>query len=705
MLRQRGIPQVASTRFRTDIEGLRAVSVMAVLLWHAGLSWIPGGYVGVDVFFVISGYLMTSILLKEGDRSGRVSLTTFYACRIRRLLPAAIAALLGTVLLTLAFLPRQRWHDIGWDMVTAAGYVLNWRMSEVAVDYLAQSEPPSPLQHYWSLAVEEQFYLFWPAVVLAVYLLSRRLRLTSSRPMLWGAGLLLVAGSLGLCIALTQSSATSAYFVTYTRAWELGLGTLVALGASWWPRLPTWLATILGWVGLAAVLISIGIFDSQTPFPGYAALLPTVGAALVIIAGPAARRSGPVRVLEPRVMQKVGQLSYSLYLWHWPFVVVAMSLFGDGHDVSAVYGVGAVLLSVPAAWACFRYVEQPFRGHPRQARDTRWLRQSLVLGWNCSIVGVLVGGLLILFVWPGPTPSDPRWRVVAAASNDSGADIAFGAIVLGSDPVASRAGEPVDDPGVMSPSPRNIASDLPAFRPQGCQADFAVVEVTRCQGGDLDGKVTIALIGDSHAAQWVTALDLAGRRQGWRIVSMTKVSCPAGVGLQLDRLDTEQPYTECTQWNDRLRAEVVKVEPDVVLISNAAGYAVDEADIGATLVQRVRQFEQDDLSVAVVRDNPRPEQDMADCIQDNLGKLRECAFDREGGLQRAGKGQTTLLQELPELEVIDLTDYICPQESCAPVIGGVSVYRDTNHLSATYVASLSQTLEDRVTSLLDGQGS
>ncbi|WP_237769837.1 acyltransferase, partial [Kytococcus sp. HMSC28H12] len=290
--------------FRPDVEGLRAIAVLSVMAYHAGLPLVTGGFAGVDVFFVLSGFLITGQLLKEVDRTGRVDLPAFYGRRAKRLLPAATTVLIVTGLLTWLVLPATRFKEIAWDIALSALYVVNWRLADRSVDYLAEDSLPSPVQHYWSLAVEEQFYVVWPLVLLLVGLFVTRTRLPLA-PVATVGLLAIAVPSLVWSVVHTASSPATAYFVTTTRLWELALGGLVACGVAVWARLPRLLGSLLVVLGLVVLLTSLFVVTSSTPWPGSAALLPTVGTALVLVGG--ARARGPVvRALGSAPMLWVG---------------------------------------------------------------------------------------------------------------------------------------------------------------------------------------------------------------------------------------------------------------------------------------------------------------------------------------------------------------------------------------------------------------
>ena len=646
--------------FRPDVEGLRAVAVGLVLLYHAGLPFVPAGFVGVDVFFVISGFLITGLLVKEMRQTGRISLAGFYARRAKRLLPAAALVLATTVLMTVAFLPRTRWSDVGGDIVSAALYVVNWRLAGRSVDYLAEDAVASPVQHYWSLAVEEQYYLLWPVLLLIASWWARRGGRSTGTSLWIGVGTLLgcvALSSLAWSVYLTGHEAASAFFVTTTRMWELAIGAAVALAAAALVRLPRRLAAVLGWAGLAAIAASALVYSTNTPWPSSAALLPTLGAAAVIAAGAAAGPAGPAALLGTGPFRWVGGLSYSLYLWHWPLLVFAAAYLGG---LGPGRGLAVAAVSVIPAWLTHKLVENPIRFSRRISRQPRL---ALTLGAGLTLVGV-VGGLV---------------PVVALA----------------------RA---TDDIGIH-PNPLAATKDVPDAYARGCQAPESTAEPVTCLYGDPDGQVTVAVVGDSKILQWISALDTIGERRGWRVQTYTKSACSfTAATISLDGA----PYDTCTRWNaavlDRLRAD----PPDAVVTSQGRRTALDGGSeaMAAGLRDRWSQLARSGVWVAVVLDNPHPPDEVSpvyECVSQHPDAPRACAFARdEAARSGASSPQLAAAKGLRGVQVIDLTDDICPGDRCPPVIGNVLVYRQGSHLTRTYVDTLAPRLEKALVPIVEG---
>ena len=383
-------PAPKYSRVRGDIEGLRAIAVMWVLLYHLGVPGFRGGFSGVDVFFVISGFLITSHLL-EGIEQKRLNLLQFYASRVRRLIPAATLVLLFTVIAGRFVLPPSQWRELGIDVVASAAYVVNWVLAARAVDYLAEGGT-SPVQHYWSLAVEEQFYLVWPVLIAFCGWLARRLR-RKVLPVATAALVAVVAASMAWSLWLTATNPARAYFVSTTRVWELGFGALIVCFLPFVKRLRRQ-APVVSAVGALMVISSAVAVTGHTPWPGWAALLPVMGTVLVLVGGIADGENRIATWLGAAPLRELGALSYAIYLWHWPLIVYARRLWTSPSqpDLPWEVSVGIAVASIVLAWSTGKLVETPIRfGDRPEWRGVRALRNALI--------AVLIPGLLGALIW------------------------------------------------------------------------------------------------------------------------------------------------------------------------------------------------------------------------------------------------------------------------------------------------------------------
>lgn len=673
--------------FRGDVAGLRAVAVGLVLLYHAGVPFLPGGFAGVDVFFVISGFLITGQLLKEIERTGRVSLAGFYARRAKRILPAAAIVLVATAGLVWQFAPRTLWEETAGDIVSAALYVVNWRFSDRAVDYLAQHTQPSPVQHFWSLAVEEQFYIVWPLLIILALLASRLLR-RGVKPTLWVALALVLVPSLAWSVLETAASPAQAFFASTTRMWELAVGAGVALAGAACARIPRTVAVTVGWLGLAAVVSAGVLITAGTAWPGYAAALPVLGTAAVLAAGTSAGRAGPVALLGLRPMRWVGDLSYSLYLWHWPLLMVATAHW---QGLSPAQGLAITAASLVPAWLTYRLVENPLR-YSRAISGSS--RLALSLGANFTLVGAGAGvALLLVFTNASTGAAVPGSAVVAVDRTDPGRQ-PVGAGVLGVNPLGDPAGQVTDQVAAMFPDPLQVRHDLPTTFADGCHQDAQGTDLLSCTYGDPAADTEVVLAGDSKAEQWLPAFQLLAERNHWKIVTYIKSSCAFASAMHLLNDQSGKPYPSCRQWNQALLAKLVADRPDYVVTSQAAGTAADaggqqsvEAMV-AGMRSSWKALADAGTKVIVLANNPDPGRNLYECIDRNRTLLSACTFDR--ALREADKGYRTQRQAVSGTDVpmIDLFDVVCPVGPCAPVIGNVVVYRETSHLTATYVRTM-----------------
>lgn len=661
--------------FRRDVEGLRAVAVLMVLLYHIGIGSAPGGFAGVDVFFVISGFLITGLLVRELDTTGRISLVAFYARRAKRLFPAAATVLVATAALSWWLLPATRWREVGGDTFASALYFINWRLAWRSVDYLAEDSVASPLQHFWSLAVEEQYYIVWP-VMLAVGLLCLR-RFVSVRAMAWTVLAAVGVPSLVWSVHLTRTDPSTAYFVTTTRMWELAIGGVVAIAAARWSGLNRRFAIALGWAGLAAILCSLLFQSTKTPWPGYAAALPTLGAAAVIVSGYAAGGRGPAALLGTRLFCWIGGLSYSLYLWHWPLIAIAKSRLGN--ELPLPWGMGLLAVSAVLAWLTLRFVENPIRYSNAMSVHPRYALSS---GLNFSLIGAVSGLALVLLASQSANPN--------ATSR-----VAAGAQALRDEPRDDPAGAPVDRVEWMRPSPVDAVEDVPDLYADGCQSPVAGTEPILCEYGRRDGAVTIAVVGDSKMAQWVPALQALAERHSWRIVTYTKSNC--GFNSAATTIDGKV-YAQCQEWNRRVLAAILAAKPDFVLTSQGRGTAVStDRKVSATtamvngLVDWWSRLRQSGIGIIVLADNPNPGMMVYECVANHPTQMSQCSFERKPGAGTAALRKAADL--VPGVRFVDLTDAICPTARCAAVIGNVLIYRQGSHITKTYIESMAPRLE------------
>lgn len=671
------LPGRSDRKFRPDIQGLRSVAVILVVLYHCGVPGVPGGYVGVDVFFVISGFLITRQLVVERRRTGRIALRAFYARRIKRLLPSASAVIATTVIAFRLWGPPLQSAGVAKDAIFTAFYAMNFRLAAEQVDYQNVDGPVSPFQHFWSLAVEEQFYILWPVIIVLVGIAWRRRFGTALGRILAAA----VVSSLVVSIVVTRENPISAYFGLNTRAWELGVGALLAVGTSTVLRVVSRpVAAVAGWLGLGLIVTAAVTFTAGTPFPGSAAAIPVAGAALVVLSGLTDGARGVERVLRPPVMQFVGRVSYAWYLWHWPVLVLAPTVLQA--QVPWWENVGLSVLSFGVAVVSNILIEQPTAR--RQLRPLRWIALGVAMS-------ALVAGTAAVVAALPPIGLDGGGR--AATLDLSDAD--------GSALTKLLDGADLSDavPANLTPTLATARDDVPPTTFDGCHADFLVTTEPPCVYGDAAGSRTVVLFGDSHAQQWFGALDTLAKSAGWRLISWTKAACPpADLLLMSDQL--HRPYTECPDWRRDTLRKIADLHPDLVIAS--ASDALPPGNYpntawSAKTVDYLSALAAGSDRVVYLADIPRPTSNVPVCLAGNVQTARRCHFTRSS-MTSGGSTQSqlptrhatvTAAARRAGIPVVDPTDWFCGTTGCPVIVANTLVYRDATHVTQAYSRALS----------------
>ena len=717
---------------RRDIEGLRALAVIAVIAYHAGVPLTGGGFVGVDVFLVISGFLITSLLLTEWDGSGRISLTRFYARRARRLLPISAAVLAATGLASVIWLEPTRLDELGVDILAASGFAVNLVLAGRGTDYLAAELAPSAIQHYWSLAVEEQFYVLWPALILIALRLGRRTAV--------GAVVALTAASALASALLTGPHPTWSYFGLHTRAWELGLGALLAVTLTATRRAPENLRAGLGWIGLVAIGIAIATFDRVEHFPGTWAALPVIGAALVLISGDDNPR-GVARLLRLSPLQWAGSRSYSLYLWHWPALVIGAAAIG--REPGPLATVALVATSIALAEIGFRLIENPIRRSPRLARRSGL---SLTVGAGLLAVGAVVGLAVsnvdttkrtgVIAAAPEPAPALPEVTepeaeppegepatVFSSANDEPTASVEATATTTTSttssttvppptpadaialDAIADALGARVV-PDNLRPSLLEANRDTSPLYGTGCHQYLEERAAQGCVFGDPDGDITVAIWGDSHAAQWFSAIDLIAEQRGWRLVSITQGGCPVIDVLTWNR-SGDAVFDHCAPWRDNVLDRFAEEEVDVVLLGQHYGLldadsrGAVNASVWAEQLPALLDRVSETMTPIVLIDSPDPPEDVPTCLSEHPEEIEVCEPGAPGNTETAVAATIREITAERGVGTIDPRPWLCVENRCPVVVGDILVYRDSHHLSDTFVRWFTPVLDRAIGPYID----
>ncbi|MGA9492583.1 MAG: acyltransferase family protein [Mycobacterium sp.] len=690
----------AQAGFRPDIEGLRAVAVVAVVLFHAEVPGVGGGFVGVDVFFVISGFLITDLLFREVSTTGHVRLGAFYGARARRLLPASATVGVITMVGAAVLLPPLQVPGVIDDGIASALYVSNFWFVQQQVDYFA-GVLASPFQHYWSLAVEEQFYLVWPPMMIGTAWLIRRARRriraqtpSAHRPYL--VVLVLVAAvSFALSLAVTYVMPAAAFFSLPTRAWQLAVGGLVALTAGQWRPLPPRAAAIAGWAGLAVIVLACTWFGPTTLYPGIAALLPVVGAALVLGAGCTAPSRGCGRVLGLSPMRAIGRVSYSWYLWHWPVLVLAPELLG--HPLDLAGRLAAALVSGALAVLTLRLIENPLRF---AAPIRRSPLASLVLGAASTAVAVCVGVALLVTL-----PTSVGRGAPATAPTITAAPVPIGRNIDAYDAAVRHAFAQVQAavaasvdlkavPSNLDPPLAGAPAEFKAVFLNGCLRNLFEAGQPECAAGDTASTTTVALVGDSQATMWNPAFKQVAAQRHWRLETLGKGGCPP-MGLTIpDPLRRLVSTVLCERWRAEIIARLRAEHPRLVVVSMWRGYGVGHGYLPGfrsydpawtdALTRLVQQLRGTGAKVLVLGPIPDPHASVPICLSGHLDDATACSPPRSTAVNEPGIAAESSATKAGGGQYADLTELFCTADHCPVIVGNTLVYFDNVHLTLEY---------------------
>lgn len=672
---------------RNDLQGMRAVAVLAVFADHT-FGWPHGGFVGVDIFFVLSGFFITTILIRERASTGELSFRDFYIRRARRILPSALLVLAVTVGASNLLLTALRSRDVQLDALYAAVFAANFRFEALGADYFQQDQPPSPIQHYWSLSIEEQFYFVWPLLLLVIFTATRRRKRRGQEWVrqwgLFGGMFAIVASSFMWAMSLSASSPNEAYFSTFTRVWELGVGALTAIAGPWLLRLPDRLRPILAYMGLAGVTASLLVIESGWQFPAPWAALPVLSTATVIASfhGVQPRH---VPVLTNPVARWFGDTSYTLYLWHWPVVVLLAAVVAPGATFYAL----AVALSLGLTAFTYHFYEDPIRksqwleDRPRRRRrgSTGRRKESVLTPRNWAFAGMLAAAMTVLAILNNGHSAKLQAsleEIRFAGSGQEQVDLTPEEV---SDPCFGAPAMINDCPAVtdreLQPSIDKFAKDYPA-RVSDCFTERDQ-KLRSCVLGYIGEDATrIAVVGDSHAAFLLPALQRLLINNKWQLTTFIGTPC-----YLMD------PAPDGCRATMRRASEALIAEPfDLVLVTNRN----NEQDPGAYL-RAWKPIIAAGSKLAVVADNPQTSKSAIACLTRvgsdiaGCGTAKDQAFARPDPLLEAAR-------LAPEVFVIDLSRYYCREAFCPSVIGDVIVYSDTTHITATFSKTLSKAVEE-----------
>lgn len=615
---------ISSTKKIGEIQGLRALAASLVLLFHA--RYIPGGFVGVDIFYVISGFLITGLLVKELKGTGTISLRAFYLRRSKRLLPASFLVLFVTAIFAWLVLPPISRGSIGRDLIASTLYICNYLFAFWQNDYQNLNATPSPFIHYWSLAVEEQFYIFWPLLILAIAKMRTKRKFLLSFT-------LVATISFALGVWLTQVAPIWAFYSLPTRAWELALGALIAI-------VPNTLTSkfargkfterAFSLIGFSLLAYSIFAFDEQTAFPGFWAAIPVIGTALLLFS----IGSWPAlftNLATNRISLWLGKISYPLYLWHWPILVLPIALFG--RELTDLERIAALLITVLLADLTHRFVESPIQ---LKNYSPRQIIKGVVVS---MLVSAALGAGLVATTTSAILVDGKRLTLASIEARPT----------------------PYDD---------------------GCHLNYHESVSPECNFGDLSSDATVVLYGDSHAVQWFPALQKLANEKGFKLITLTKSACPS---IEVERASVGAfQMSNCASWRANAIERIKQAKPDLIILSSFEHFvpAGDPRNVDqwwqAGSVKSYEILKPLAPKIVYILDTPLPERNIPNCLASTSAD--QCRANPDQGLE-----------QVADFEIIDPRPWLCEVE-CPAIVRGNVAYRDASHISVASSLELSEKL-------------
>ncbi|MUK87356.1 acyltransferase family protein [Ornithinibacillus sp. L9] len=653
-------------KFRPEIEGVRAVAALLVAIYHIWFGKVSGG---VDVFFIVSGFLITTSILSNYQRTGKIVFITYYLNLMKRLIPLGFLVLVLITIASYLFLPQIVWSETIKQLFASALYYENWQLAFNSVDYLAQNNEASPVQHFWAMSLQGQFYLIWPVVMLIAIFLDKYIIKKSFRTSVLMVLITLFTISIIYSIYKTSANQSWAYFDTFARVWEFTLGGILAL-TIFKVHLKESIAVILGWLGLVIIISTGLLLPVSTVFPGYAALYPITGVILIMISGSNGGRFGVHNILASKPLTSLGGISYGIYLFHWPILVFYYEI-SEKAEVSFLHGLLIIAVSILLSYIVTSLIEKPIRSVSVQSNRPK------------------VIAIIFAFMIPMLTVNS-LWQLEVKSSEVELTNIVFDLEYPGA-MVFSQIDDTQMDEGVeVRPNPLQSRQDKPVSYPDGCHQVQGESEVIKCEYGVMDDpEYVIAIVGGSHSAQWLPTLQTISETESIKIINMTKSAC---------RFTTSEDDIEedCQNWNKKVIPELVELNPDLVFAT---------ADIGSTqtipngYVEQWKKLEEHNISVFAIRDNAWLNFDPAVCAEENYSNYLECSVDQEDVLPKVGAWDK-LDNKPSNVFYYDLSEYFCEDGRCDIVVGNILVYRDSHHITATYARSLAPVLKPYIMNAL-----
>lgn len=657
--------KIPDKRYRTELEGLRTVATLLIAIYHIWLGRVSGG---VDLFFVLSGFLITMSLVSKIEKTGKIHFWDYLLGLAKRLFPLALTVIIFITGVSMFVLPQVQWDQTISHMFASTLFFENWRLSLDAVDYLAQDNAASPFQHFWSMSIQGQFYLLWPFLMFIAYMLARKVLKTPVRKTLVAVLVIVFILSLSYSIYITNVNQPWAYFDLFARIWEFSLGGIFALLLPYL-SLHKWISTFIGWIGLLIVCFTGVLIPVSDLFPGYIALLPIGGALLVILSAENSTQFGVDKLLGAKPFLTLGKYTYGFYLWHWPLLIF-YKVYMDTNTVSIEHGLLIIVATFILAYVSTNFIETPIR-----QINVRQSKTKLVVVLCVMLFPVLAMNYSFNYF----VEQVKAQKSLAYGTQDYPGALAF------------QQNIQVKEGIEFIPSMVNVKTDMPSFYDdKQCFTNSGAV-VTKCSFGVTDNPdYIIALVGGSHSGHWFPALEPLAEELNFQLDVYIRDGC---------RFTNEsfggQVTPECLSWNEKVMDVLLQDPPDLVF-TPATLNKRDVIPVG--YVAQWRRLE-GVTQIFAIRDNPRMAEDVPTCLE-RVSDPSECSVPRDQGVSDIAPWKNT--SGIPSNVIFaDLTDNFCDESRCYAVIGNIIVYRDKHHITAEYANTLAPALRKPLAEALE----
>ncbi len=657
-------PIVIERKFRPEIEGLRVVAALLVAIYHIWFGKVSGG---VDVFFVVSGFLITTSIISRYNKEGEFKFLPYIKGLIKRLFPSVLTVICVTAILSFFFLPQSILGKTIKEIFASLFYYQNWQLALSSTDYLDKDQMKTPVEHFWAMSIQGQFYIIWFILFSAIFLLYKKKKnLNIINIMNLFLGTIFVT-SLIYSIYLTHVNQPWAYFHTFTRVWEFSLGGLLAINLSK-IKVNRYIASIIGWVGLFGLILTGILFDVSTMFPGYIALWPMLCAVFILVSGNHETKFGVKRFLGSPAMVKIGGLSFGLYLWHW--VILSFYQYHNDNRPGVFIGICIILLSWLLSYLMTRYIEKPIRTNQNDKKSFK--KMGVGLAVNICVLAVLY--VIIL-----NSPFDKEKEVLSKTYP--------GAMAIDKKMQGNNESEHI-------PNFSDIRDETPDSSKDKVHQAIGKSKVLVGEYGEKENyDKTIALVGSSHAEHWLGALQQAAKEKNYRVLNMTKSGCV---------LTTNDADKDCTEWNKNLIKEIEKQDIDLVVTTADVSSDIN-GKVDPLQIEQFNNITDTKKPILAIRDNPRYEFNVPETLEKVGEKETIKKMNAKNRLPKTSKWDQ--LKEKPKnTEYVDYTKYFKKNGQFVPVIGNVVVYMDKGHMTNTYSKTFGPIIQEDIEKYLKKTG-